>query len=302
MLHYQGLVLQLLISFFIFSWNLLEIQIPMQKLTIVPLLLCIFLYGCLAKSETPQKNFIVKTEEKTKPPVVPDAPVIASDIIQRKQVPILCYHRLENKNSTSDYTVSISAFKEQLKLLADSGYHSVLPDQLNDYLIKGTSLPSKPFMLTFDDTRQEHYSIAAPAMETHGRKGVFFVMTIPIGRPNYMTSEQIKELSDRGHVIGSHTWDHHNVKHLKEDDWAVQIGKPNERLQAITGKPVLYFAYPFGVWNDTAVEAIKKYSFKAAFQLTAKRSETEPLYTIRRTLVPGSWPTSKLLKRMETNF
>jgi peptidoglycan/xylan/chitin deacetylase (PgdA/CDA1 family) len=274
----------------------------MQKLIIVPILLCIFLYGCQAKSEGPQKIIIVKAVEKIEAPAVSEAPVSAATIIQRKQVPILCYHRLENRNTTSDYTVSINSFKEQLKLLADSGYHSVLPDQLNDYLIKGTPLPPKPFMLTFDDTRQEHYSIAAPEMEKFGFKGVFFVMTIPIGRPNYMTSEQIKELSDRGHVIGSHTWDHHNVKQLKEEDWAVQIGKPNERLQAITGKPVLYFAYPFGVWNDAAVNAIKKYSFKGAFQLTAKRSESEPLYTIRRTLVPGSWPTSKLLKRMESNF
>jgi len=127
-------------------------------------------------------------------------------------------------------------------------------------------------------------------------------MTIPIGRPNYMNSEQIKELSDKGHVIASHTWDHSNVKKLKESDWAVQIEKPNQRLQAITGKPVLYFAYPFGIWNDSAVAEIKKYSFKAAFQLTAKRSETEPLYTIRRTLVPGTWSVPQVLKRMKTSF
>jgi peptidoglycan/xylan/chitin deacetylase (PgdA/CDA1 family) len=86
------------------------------------------------------------------------------------------------------------------------------------------------------------------------------------------------------------------------NDWIAQIEKPNQRLLAITGKPVTYFAYPFGVWNDTAVTEIKKYPFKAAFQLTAKRSEMDPLYTIRRTLVPGSWPTSKLLKRMQTMF
>ena len=274
----------------------------MQKLIISSLLLSIFLYGCTAKSETPQKIRVVRTVEKKKVAEASDVPVSAATIIQRKQVPILCYHRIENKNTTSDYTVSINAFKEQMKLLADSGYHSVLPDQLFNYLTKGTPLPSKPFMLTFDDTRVEHYTIAAPEMEKYGFRGVYFVMTIPIGRPNYMNPEQIKGLSDRGHVIGSHTWDHHNVKQLKGDDWIAQIEKPSERIQAITGKPVLYFAYPFGVWNDTAVDEIKKYSFKSAFQLTAKRSETDPLLTIRRTLVPGSWPTSKLLKRMETMF
>jgi peptidoglycan/xylan/chitin deacetylase (PgdA/CDA1 family) len=276
----------------------------MQKLFTL-LLVSIFLIACNKKAKV-LSDFHLKSEQKKQSPVIAivkaDSVADAATIIQRRQVPILCYHRIENKNTSSDYTVSVASFKEQMKLLADSGYHTILPDQLYDYLTKGMPLPPKPFMLTFDDTRLEQYTIAAPEMEKYGFRGVFFVMTIPIGRPNYMNSEQIKELSDKGHVIGSHTWDHHNVKQLKGNDWIAQIEKPNQRLLAITGKPVTYFAYPFGVWNDTAVTEIKKYPFKAAFQLTAKRSETDPLYTIRRTLVPGSWPTSKLLKRMQTMF
>lgn len=235
----------------------------------------------------------VKTDTATADPAT---------ILQRPQVPILCYHRINNTGKLGDYTVSTEEFKAQLKLLADSGYHSVLPDQLYAYLTKGATLPDRPFMITFDDTREEHYTIAAPEMEKYGFKGVFFTMTIPIGKPNYMTSAQIKELSDRGHVIGSHTWDHHNVKKLQGEDWDVQIAKPKQLLEKITGKPVDYFAYPFGVWNEPAAEEVKKYGFKAAFQLTEKRSQGEPLYTIRRTLVPGSWPTSKLLGRMKAFF
>ena len=277
----------------------------MQKLFTLLLFVSIFSVACNKKTKV-LSDLHLKSEQKNQsPPVaiaISDSVADAATIIQRHQVPILCYHRIENKNTSSDYTVSVASFKEQMKLLADSGYHTILPDQLYDYLAKGTPLPPKPFMLTFDDTRLEQYTIAAPEMEKYGFRGVFFVMTIPIGRPNYMNSEQIKELSDKGHVIGSHTWDHHNVKQLKGNDWIAQIEKPNQRLLAITGKAVTYFAYPFGVWNDTAVTEIKKYPFKAAFQLTAKRSETDPLYTIRRTLVPGSWPTSKLLKRMQTMF
>ena len=298
--HFQFLYIYLSLSTIKF-----DIQLPMQKLFTLLLIASIISTACNKKSKQLQDKGL-KTEQKEESPAIEvvrvDSVADASTILHRPQVPILCYHRIENKNTSSDYTVSIASFKEQMKLLADSGYHTILPDQLYDYLAKGTPLPSKPFMLTFDDTRLEHYTIAAPEMEKYGFRGVFFVMTIPIGRPNYMNSEQIKELSGRGHVIGSHTWDHHNVKQLKSDDWIAQIEKPNQKLMAITGKPVTYFAFPFGVWNDSAVTEIKKYPFKAAFQLTAKRSETDPLYTIRRTLVPGSWPTSKLLKRMQTMF
>jgi peptidoglycan/xylan/chitin deacetylase (PgdA/CDA1 family) len=257
---------------------------------------------CNEKPAEKKNTDLQKKEEKSFSVAAKDSAANALTILQRPQVPILCYHRIDNNKPPSNYNVTIPVFKEQLKMLADSGYHSILPDQLYDYLTRGVALPSKPFMLTFDDTREEQFSIAAVEMEKYGFKGVFFIMTISINRPNYMSSEQLKKLSDRGHVISAHTWDHQNVKKLKENDWTAQIEKPNQRIQAITGKPVNYFAYPFGLWSDTAIAHIKKYAFRAAFQLSAKRSETEPLYTIRRTLVPGTWSAQKLLKRMDALF
>ena len=147
----------------------------------------IFSIACNKKTKL-LSDFHLKSEQKKQSPAIAIAMTgsvaDAATIIQRHQVPILCYHRIENKNTSSDYTVSVASFKDQMKLLADSGYHTILPDQLYDYLAKGTPLPSKPFMLTFDDTRLEHYTIAAPEMEKHGFRGVFFVMTIPIGRPS----------------------------------------------------------------------------------------------------------------------
>jgi peptidoglycan/xylan/chitin deacetylase (PgdA/CDA1 family) len=121
-------------------------------------------------------------------------------------------------------------------------------------------------------------------------------------RPGYMNKSQIKALSDEGNVIACHTWDHHNVKKYEGKDWQTQIEKPLKQIEAITGKPVKYFAYPFGLWNEQAIPELKKYGFKAAFQLVDKRSENEPLYTIRRMIVPGEWSAATMRKRMLTNF
>ena len=67
-------------------------------------------------------------------------------------------------------------------------------------------------MLTYDDTDLDQYTVAFPEMKKHGFKGVFFIMTVSIGRPRYMSREQVKDLSDQGNAIGSHTWDHHTKK------------------------------------------------------------------------------------------
>ena len=278
----------------------------MKSLLPLLLLLGVVCINCTSKNAKPKEAAVLsarKTNTISSAAISePDTVASSETILHRQQIPILCYHRIHDAGKVGDYTVLTQDFKAQLKLLADSGYHSILPNQLYDYLTKGKPLPERPFMITFDDTHAEHYTVAAPEMEKYGFKGVFFCMTIPIGKPNYMSAEQIKSLADRGHVVGSHTWDHHNVKKLQGQDWQVQIEKPKQQLEKITGKPVDYFAYPFGVWNDTAASEIEKYGFKAAFQLTQKRSEGEPLYTIRRTLVPGSWPTSKLLVRMKGFF
>jgi peptidoglycan/xylan/chitin deacetylase (PgdA/CDA1 family) len=233
--------------------------------------------------------------------------VTPKTVMHRQQIPILCYHQIRewkpsDSKTAKDYIVPVEKFRAQIKTLAEAGYHTILPDQLYDYLVNGTTLPSKPIMLTYDDTRGEQFTIAREEMNKYGFKGVFFVMTVSLGRPGYMTKEEVKQLSDEGNVIGSHTWDHHNVKNYTAKDWPLQVDKPSQQLEKITGKPIDYFAYPFGLWNKAAIEQLKERHFKAAFQLSEKRDENDPLFTIRRIVVPGEWSTSTLEKSMTNSF
>ena len=125
---------------------------------------------------------------------------------------------------------------------------------------------------------------------------------MPIGKRPYLTTAQIKELSDSGHVIGCHTGDHQDVRKLKRKDWDLQVNKSKRILEQIIGKLVLYFAYPFGAWKEAAVNKLKKLGIKAAFQLSGKQSEKKPLYTISRPMVPGNWRATTLYKRINTTF
>ena len=234
-------------------------------------------------------------------------PATATEILAKKQVPILCYHQIRewrggDSETAKVYIVPPTTFKEQIKMLADSGYHTILPDELLAYLTTGAKLQAKPIMLTFDDTDVEQFTLAAPELKKYGFKGVFFIMTVSIGRPRYMNIDQIKALSDEGHVIASHTWDHQNFKKYKGDDWVKQIEKPTKRLEEITGKPITYFAYPFGLWNSEGIPELKKLGFKAAFQLSEKRDQKEPLFTIRRNIAAGSWSAERLHRIIINNF
>lgn len=232
----------------------------------------------------------------------------AATILARKEVPVLCYHQIRDwtasdSKTAKDYIRPVDAFKADIKLLADSGYHTILPDQLYNYLAYGAGLPSKPVMLTYDDTDDDQFNIAAPEMKKYGFKGVFFIMTVSLNRPKYMTREQVKQLSDEGHVVTSHTWDHHSVKGYKtEKDWATQIEKPKKTIEDITGKKALDFAYPFGLWNREAIPELKKRGVRSAYILSTKRDPDSPLYTIRRIIASGYWSAPSLHKNMLESF
>ena len=218
----------------------------------------------------------------------------ASAILAKKQVPVLCYHQIRDWKPTDSktsrtYIVPPAAFAAQMRMLADSGYHTITPDQLYAYLISNARLPAKPVMLSFDDTDLDQYTVAYPEMKKYGFKGVFFIMTVSLGRPRYMSRDQVRTLSDEGNTIGSHTWDHHNVKKYAGNDWIIQLDKPTRQLEMITGKTIRYFAYPFGLWNTAAFPELKKRGFVAAFQLNERADHLDPLYSIRRIIVPGTW-------------
>lgn len=221
-------------------------------------------------------------------------------IMAKPQVPVLCYHRIENGRN-DEYTVSPAGFDAQMKILRDSGYQSVLPGQLYDYLLYNKPLPAKPVMITFDDTRLEHATIGEPVLSKYGFKGVYFIMTISIGKKNYMSREQIKKLADDGNAVASHTWDHHMVTKYTPQDWQTQIVGSNKTISEITGKPVEYFAYPFGINDHTAAVELAKY-YKLSFILSQKRDSTMPLQMVRRMIVPYSYSPQGMLKVMHNTF
>ena len=280
----------------------------MKNIFSASLILLFFLASCSTPSEkaTKESSAVVTPEVKNTDPKKTAIADLAT-ILSKKEVPILCYHHIRNfkageSENMKSYSVTPVAFAAQMKALSDSGYSTILPDQLYEYLVHDGVLPAKPVMLTFDDTDEEQYSIGKTEMNKFGFKGVYFIMTIAINRPRYMSKDQIKNLSDSGHVIAGHTWDHHMVTKYQGEDWDTQLVKPRKQLEAITGKSITYFAYPFGLWNQAAIPEIKNRDYKLAFILSTKRDSTEPLYTVRRMIVPGQWSTNGMLKAMRSTF
>jgi peptidoglycan/xylan/chitin deacetylase (PgdA/CDA1 family) len=225
----------------------------------------------------------------------------------KPEIPVLCYHQVRNWEPTDSkfartYIMPPANFEKQLQILTDSGYNAITPDEFIKYFNDDSSLPPKPILLSFDDGTTSQFLNAVPVLIKYHFTAIFFIMTISLNHTMYMSNQQVKDLNDKGFVIGCHTWDHHNVTDYKDHDWRIQLEKPKQLLQRITGRPVQYFAYPNGIWNEPSIEQLKNYGYKAAFQLADKQSSANPNYTIRRIIVDGNWNAQQLLYAIKHSF
>lgn len=217
------------------------------------------------------------------------------------EVPVLCYHNFSPRNNT-DMTLSYNRFCEQIRSLADSGYQTVSPEELYAYLANGGSLPPKPLVISFDDGRLAQYTMAADVLEHYGFTGMFFIMTVTVDKPNYMSCTMLNDLASRGHAIGVHTYDHQMVSHLHGAQWITQLKEPKIFLENAIHDQVDWFAYPFGPWTNQCIRELERDGYRMAFQMDDAQSPAFPLFTVRRLLVSGHWSAATLQQKMKTTF
>lgn len=229
----------------------------------------------------------------------------ASEIIQRATVPVLCYHQLRNwRKGDSQYSrfnliCPPRYFRAQLDALADDGWTTISPDQYLAHLNTGAKLPRKPVILSFDDASAGHATEGLTQLVKRGMTGTFFVMTVVLGKPGWLSTRHVKRLAHAGMTIGSHTWDHHAVSDLSGGDWKVQLEQTRDALRKASGQPVEHFAYPYGVVSKKAFPHLSDAGYRTAFQLDAKKLDPSvPLYTLRRSIAVSTWSGASLLKHL----
>ena len=72
----------------------------------------------------------------------------------------------------------------------------------------GEELPENPIIITFDDGYEDNYTNMMPMINAMGMKATMFMATNYIGKENYVSWQQLKEMQDNNIEIGSHTANH----------------------------------------------------------------------------------------------
>ncbi|MDU4145224.1 polysaccharide deacetylase family protein, partial [Clostridium sp.] len=126
-------------------------------------------------------------------------------INDNRGVPVLYYHSVE-PSEKNEVIISPDRLREQLQFIKDSGYTTLTISEFNDYIINKKSIPEKSILITFDDGYMDNYTNAFPILKELDMKATIFVITSVIDEGSYyLSSERIKEMSDYGIDIESHT-------------------------------------------------------------------------------------------------
>lgn len=110
-----------------------------------------------------------------------------------------------------------------------------------------------------DDGSGKEYDIVAPIFEAKGCVYTVATRGDVIDSEGGITTQQLRNLISRGHSVCSHTWTHKDLTTLNETDIRQQYSKSIQLIETATQVKCRHLAYPFGAWNDLALNIAREY-------------------------------------------
>lgn len=175
----------------------------------------------------------------------------------RAPLVVLLYHRVAD-DAANPWTIAAAEFARHVDWL-QRHYELVSLSEIQRRMTAPRN-DAPAVAVTFDDGYAENCHQALPLLIRRGVPCTYFVCSRAVleGRPfehdlrlglrfEPNTLEQLKALADGGIEIGAHSRTHSDLGALRDDaSLRDEIAGSVEELSSALGRPVRYFAYPFG--------------------------------------------------------
>jgi peptidoglycan/xylan/chitin deacetylase (PgdA/CDA1 family) len=183
---------------------------------------------------------------------------------------VLLYHGVDSgeafyRDMTSrqrEYILKKALFERHMEYLHEKGFNVM---KLDDCLMgaKDGVLPKDTVVLTFDDGEESCFKTIAPILGRFNFKGEFFITTDLIGKPGYMTAEDIRNMASSGHGVQSHSVSHPFLARHTDKKISEELKLSKDGISAVSGIDVEFFSIPTGSYDKRVVDTAKKAGYKA---------------------------------------
>jgi peptidoglycan/xylan/chitin deacetylase (PgdA/CDA1 family) len=172
-------------------------------------------------------------------------------------LPILMYHAISSRACTAlpqtssiEHAVKAGDFRAQLDAIVEGGYRTITLDDLDLPAAEPRSL-----LITFDDGHESDLIVAAPELACRNLHAIFFVVWSYLGRPGYLSCDQVIELRAQGFEIGSHGLTHTRLTQINPAEASNELLESKRRLEDLLQELIAGLALPCGHYNDAVLEA-----------------------------------------------
>lgn len=201
---------------------------------------------------------------------------------------LLVYHTVEPKTDKKEgvmqkhYHILPENFRAQMQYLKDNGY-AVIPMKVYlDSINKGTEIPKKSVVLTFDDGWKNQYDYAYPILKEFGYTATFYIISNTVNGKSYMTWDQVKELDRAGMNIQSHTATHENLTKVNEQKIRQELANSKQTLEEKLGHSINMLAYPYYGNNASVQKLVAEAGYTSARAGWTKTGNTkETLFALK---------------------
>lgn len=167
-------------------------------------------------------------------------------------------------NVANRYKLTRAVFEDHLRAIA--ARPRVRCMTARQVLSRETGNAACPCVLTFDDGGVSALTEIAERLEAFDWRGHFFITTDRIGHSGFLSADQIRELHQRGHIIGSHSCSHpQRIDELDEAELRREWSQSAAVLEGILGTPTWCGSVPGGFHSRRVASAALQAGLKLLF-------------------------------------
>jgi peptidoglycan/xylan/chitin deacetylase (PgdA/CDA1 family) len=198
------------------------------------------------------------------------------------------YHVIGDPPAGTPHTqlwVGEADFRSQMRWLARHGYRAVTLRAVWEHWQRGTPLPPRPVVVTFDDGYRSWAHAAFPAMRERNWPGVLNLAVKNLHVSGGISPRQVRRLIDAGWELAAHTITHPDLTTLGDRELRREVAGSRRRLRARFRVPVDFFCYPSGRYDARVIAAVRRAGFLGATTTVEGFADPSSPYELRRVRV-----------------
>jgi peptidoglycan/xylan/chitin deacetylase (PgdA/CDA1 family) len=168
------------------------------------------------------------------------------------------------------FDTTSATFAQQLDAIATGGFHVIPLAALRDHLVRGTPIPVKPLVLTFDDNGSGIYRYAYPLLVRHRFPATLFVHTNFVGKTtskHHNTWDDLRAMERSGLIdVQSQTANHPpDLTKLSDADVVHEFRLSAFSLERRLGHKPYAVVYPYDVYDDRVARLAAQNGYTLGF-------------------------------------